>query len=303
MPQAPEPNTDHEWQLESAVARARELVGEYVSLTRRLMRELGNAQDAIAAAENSEATAGFADFCQRIGIAPETAERWVQKSRTPAEQPAAAARPVLQLAACDSRQIADLLAEPLRNALLRQLRIANQELLTLSEAADFLRSPQSYLDELVAARRIPAYEIGDCRFLLRSDLLAFVRLHPATSLPPPTAAVAASQSIFKPSSAPTSNPDRATTDNSQVSLPSSSSPSVNPGIRSEKGGRGTWRSAQEKLRIKEQIVQEVRTGAGIMRAIKNAGISWSTLTAWRKDDPAFADRLRLLDEPREIGGS
>jgi len=163
-----------------------------------------------------------------------------------------------------------------------------KEVLTIGEAADFLRCGRSTLHKLARAGRVPVSRVASEYRFLRSSLIAWLREHEQqaseTPAPVPTAA-----SIATGTPVPVHQPPvvQRVVDRVAAAPLTEIAPAPRRHV-----GRGAKLSEAVKSEIKAEILRDVAAGVKVGEAVRRAGICWSALHVWRKRDPAFAEALQ-----------
>ena len=169
-----------------------------------------------------------------------------------------------------------------------------KEVLTIGEAADFLRCGRSTLHKLARAGRVPASRLASEYRFLRSSLIAWLREHEQqaseTPAPVPTAA-----SIATGTPVPVHQPPAVRRVVNRVvvaPLPETAPDKPEDPPPRRQVGRGAKLTEGIKSEIKGEILRDVAAGVKVGEAVRRAGICWSALHQWRKRDPAFAEALQ-----------
>ncbi len=149
---------------------------------------------------------------------------------------------------------------------------ATGEVMTVTEAAEFLRCGKSFLYRAVKAGKVPAGRLGNELRFVRDDLIEYVR-NGYTRQEPPAAPRAATEAA------------RPAGDRLEAAKQLAGAETAITPRRSI--GKGKVVPEELKVIIKREIVRDVTDGKTIPIACSLAGIGESTAHKWRAADPQF----------------
>lgn len=141
----------------------------------------------------------------------------------------------------------------------------DQDLLTLDEAARYLRVGRTCLYERVRTGEIPATKLGRAWVFSRRQLLALVEQR-ASAMPTPTPA--------------TTTADREADIRTRAKQ-------TRTAVHKRPGGTGKL-TADQRQEAQRRVLTALRDGATIVDACEVAHVSTVSCGTWRKKDPAFS---------------
>ena len=293
------------WHYDEAVACTRPKVGQYLAITEGLLHDLSLARDVLGQGDQpgQPTKRSFADFCEAIGISTVVAERWLRKSEgkeRPSKgkggKPQDAVGPRIDKSAPSPWDIVDRIVASMEKRLAkvdeRRSPSVNGDVMTVREAAEFVRCDESLLVQSIDKGEIVGYWLGSELRLLREDLIEWLKLLPNSRVVRSgrSGGISVKRVVHRVepgcgASTATASPSGST--GGAESLPNEdiceTGKLVLPTLK-----RGAKLSVEQKQQIKQWIVAAVTEGKGITDSVREAGIAWSTFHDWRKVDSEFA---------------
>ncbi len=297
------------WHYDEAVACARPKVGQYLEITEGLLHDLSLACDVLGQGEQpgQRTKRSFADFCEAIGISTVVAERWLRKSKgkggtskSKGGKPQDGVEHKIDKSAPSPWEIVDRIVASMEKRLdkvdERRSPSVNNDVMTVREAAGFVRCDESLLVQSIDKGEIVGYWLGSELRLLREDLIEWLKLLPNSRVGRSgrTGGISVKRAVARAEASSAAN--TATGSPSKSTCGVESLPKDDLG----EGGklvlpilkRGAKISVEQKQQIKQWIVAAVTEGKGITDAVRDAGIAWSTFHDWRKNDAEFGVAIK-----------
>lgn len=291
--QFPPPTIPQDWHYPEAVGTGHGKVQRYLEITEDLLQALWVARSALDNHHGTFVTDGgeeisrrFEDFCDEIGMAAPVALRWLRKY----EERLLSLPPGADTSAMPGQEDDEgrgLSAEEIARSVLEGLRAraaaasadgsrhAFPEVLTLEEAALFLRCDVAFVREQVEAGTIPAHRLSDELRFVRRELVDWLTSLPGSRHAPHIGGAGSDGNRSGPTGDPAPH------------LPANHA----AGRRNGRVGRGAKLTGVQRQAVKDRILAELRQGTGITEAVQVSGIAWATFHNWRKSDGAFSDAI------------
>lgn len=304
--QFPPPTIPDDWHYPGAVGTGHGKVQRYLEITEDLLQALwvaraalGNHHGTFVTDVGEQVTRRFEDFCEEIGMAAPVALRWLRKyeDRLLSLPPGADASAVSGQDEDEERTpSADEIARSVLDGLRSRAGSASAdgpghasfaEVLTLEEAAQFLRCDTAFVREQVASGTIPAHRLADELRFVRRELVDWLTSLPGSPNGSPNHGAGSgggrSGSGEATSGTGPHPPSRDTVEDGR--------PGANGGRRAARVGRGAKLTAAQRQALKDGILAELRQGTGITEAVQVSGIAWATFHNWRKSDRVFSEAI------------